>query len=173
MKKVALLIEKMCQEAEALVPYYRLQEAGFQVNVVAPEAKTYTTERGYPLTADVAAADARADDYVAVIIPGGFAPDFMRRDPALVGFVRQMASQGKVVAAICHAVWVLAEADVLRGKRCTSFYSMRTDIQNAGGIWEDSPTVVDGNLVTARVAEDLPSFCKTIVAMLEEERALA
>lgn len=169
MRKVALLVENMYQEAEGLVPYYRLQEAGYQVDVIGPEARTYTSKHGYPLQANVAAAEARPEDYEAVIIPGGFAPDYLRRNQDVVNFVRRMAAQGKVVAAICHAAWVLVEADVLRGRRCTSFYSIRTDVQNAGGLWEDSPTVVDGNLVTARVPADLPTFCKTIIRLLEKQ----
>lgn len=168
MPKVALLIEDLYEDTEALVPYYRLQEAGFEVDVIGPEAKLYTSKHGYPLKANVAAKDARPDDYVAVIIPGGYAPDRMRRHKAMVEFVRQMDAQGKVVAAICHAGWVLAEADILRGRRCTSFFSIRKDVENAGAIWEDSPTVVDNNLITARFPADLPVFLKTIVEKLHE-----
>jgi len=167
MAKVALLIEDMYQEAEALVPYYRLQEAGFEVDVVGPEVRVYKSKLGYPLKATVAAADARADDYVAVVIPGGYAPDRMRRHAEMVRFVREMNDQGKVVAAICHAGWMLVEADILRGRRCTSFFSIRRDMENAGALWEDSPVVVDGNLVTARVPDDLPAYLKTILKKLE------
>ncbi len=167
MAKVALLIEDMYQEAEALVPYYRLQEAGFEVDVVGPEVRVYKSKLGYPLKATVAAADARADDYVAVVIPGGYAPDRMRRHADMVRFVREMNDQGKVIAAICHAGWVLVEADILRGRRCTSFFSIRRDMENAGGLWEDSPVVVDGNLVTARVPDDLPAYLKAILQKLE------
>ena len=166
MAKVALLIEDMYEDTEALVPYYRLQEAGFEVDVVGPEVKVYTSKHGYPLKANVAAKDARAEDYVAVIIPGGYAPDRMRRNSAIVRFVREMNDQGKVIAAICHAGWVLVEADILRGRRCTSFFSIRKDMENAGAVWEDSPTVVDGNLITARFPADLPVFLRTIVATI-------
>ena len=166
MAKVALLIEDMYEDTEALVPYYRLQEVGFEVDVVGPEVKVYTSKHGYPLKANVAAKDARAEDYVAVIIPGGYAPDRMRRNSAIVRFVREMNDQGKVIAAICHAGWVLVEADILRGRRCTSFFSIRKDMENAGAVWEDSPTVVDGNLITARFPADLPVFLRTIVATI-------
>ncbi len=166
MAKVALLIEDLYEDTEALVPYYRLQEAGFEVDVVGPEVKVYTSKHGYPLKANVAAKDARAQDYVAVIIPGGYAPDRMRRNSAIVRFVREMNEQGKVIAAICHAGWVLVEADILRGRRCTSFFSIRKDMENAGAVWEDSPTVVDGNLITARFPADLPTFLRTIVSTL-------
>ncbi len=171
MPKVALLIEDLYEDTEALVPYYRLQEAGFEVDVIGPDVKTYTSKHGYPLKANVAAANARADDYVAVIIPGGYAPDRMRRHEAMVRFVREMNAQGKVIAAICHAGWVLVEADILRGRRCTSFFSIRKDVENAGAHWEDSPTVVDGNLITARYPADLPVFLKTIVETLKAQVA--
>ncbi len=166
MRKVALLIENMYQEAEALVPYYRLQEAGFMVDVVGPEIRTYTSKLGYPMQANVAAADAQAKDYEAVIIPGGYAPDRMRRSDALVRFVREMNEQGKIIAAICHAGWVLIQADILRGRHCTSYFSIRKDMENAGATWENSPVVVDGNLITSRRPDDLPVFMKTIVEKL-------
>ncbi len=166
MPKVALLIEDMYQEVEALVPYYRLQEAGFQVDVIGPEVKTYKSKLGYPLKATVAAKDARAEAYVAVIIPGGYAPDRMRRNADMVRLVREMNEQGKVIAAICHAGWVLVEADILRGRRCTSFFSIRKDLENAGAQWEDSPVVVDGNLITSRVPDDLPMYMAMILDKL-------
>ncbi len=166
MTKVALLIEDLFHEAEGLVPYYRLQEAGFQVDVVGPEAKVYTSKLGYPLKANVAAADARADEYVAVIIPGGYAPDRLRRSDAVIRFVREMDAKGKVIAAICHAGWVLVEADILQGRRCTSFFSIRKDLENAGALWENRPVVVDGHLITSRGPDDLPVFLKTIVEAL-------
>ncbi len=171
MTKVALLIEDMYQEAEALVPYYRLQEAGFQVDVVGPEVRVYSSKHGYPLKATVASKDARADDYVAVVIPGGYAPDRMRRDKAMVDFVREMDRQGKVVAAICHAGWMLVEADILRGRRATSFFSIRKDMENAGAHWVDEAPVVDGNLITARTPDDLPVFLRAIVEALKEKVA--
>lgn len=167
--RVALLIENMYQEAEALVPFYRMQEAGFQVDLIGPQEKAYTSKHGYPLGAHRAASDIRPEDYDAVIIPGGFAPDYMRRNQAMVTFVREMMVQGKVVAAICHGPQMLIEADVLHGKHCTSFHSIRKDVENGGGKWEDSPTVVDGNLVTARTPDDLPQFCKAIVELLKGE----
>lgn len=166
MAKVALLIEDMYQEVEALVPYYRLQEAGFQVDVVGPEVKVYKSKLGYPLKATVAAADARADDYVALVIPGGYAPDRMRRNADMVRLVREMNAQGKVIAAICHAGWMLAEADILRGRRCTSFFSIRKDVENAGARWVDEAPVVDGNLITARTPDDLPVFLSAILEKL-------
>ncbi len=170
MAKIALLIEDLFQEAEALVPYYRLQEAGFQVEVVGPQAgRVYTSKHGYPLKADVAAAEARADDYAAVVIPGGYAPDRMRRHPEMVRLVREAFEAGKVVAAICHAGWMLVEADVVRGRRCTSFFSIRRDLENAGARWEDAPVVVDGNLITARVPGDLPAFLREVVRALQAQ----
>ena len=168
MSKVAMLIEKSYQEAEALVPYYRLLEAGYEVDVVGSESGVmYPSKLGYPLKSDLSADEARAEDYIGLIIPGGGAPDIMRTKPGMVRLTRDMFSQGKVVAAICHGPQLLIEADVLRGKHCTCFKAVRTDVQNAGGLYEDSEVVSDGNLVTSRVPSDIPAFCREIIRMLE------
>ena len=168
MSKVAMLIEKSYQEAEALVPYYRLLEAGYEVDLIGTEAGVvYPSKQGYPLKSDLSAAEARAEDYIGLIIPGGGAPDIMRTKPGMVRLTRDMCSQDKVVAAICHGPQLLIEADVLRGKRCTCFKAVKPDVQNAGGVYEDSEVVVDGSLITSRVPSDIPAFCREIVRLLE------
>ena len=170
MSKVAMLIENAYQEAEALVPYYRLQEAGYEVDVIGPESGVvYRSKQGYPLKSDLSADEARAENYIGLVIPGGGAPDIMRTKPGMVRLTRDMSDQGKVVAAICHGPQVLIEADVLRGKRCTCYTAVKTDVQNAGGLYEDSEVVVDGNLVTSRLPGDLPAFCRETVRLLEAE----
>jgi protease I len=162
-RRIALLAEDIYEDLELLYPLYRLREAGAEVTVVGPEAKTYTSKHGYPVTADVASTDVSADDFDAVIIPGGFAPDKMRRDPNLVRLVRDAFHQDKVVAAICHAGWMLAEADVCRGKTLTSVGAIKTDLINAGATWVDREVVQDGNLITSRTPPDLPAYCRTII----------
>ena len=164
-KHIAILAEDNYQELELWYPLLRLREAGAQVTVVGRETgKVHTSKHGYAVTADIAASEARPQDYDAIIIPGGYAPDLMRRNPAMVGLVRDAHRQGKVVAAICHAAWMLASADIVKGKQLTSFHSIKDDMVNAGATWVDEPVVRDGTLITSRVPQDLPFFCKEIIS---------
>lgn len=165
-RRVAILAEDIYEDLELLYPLYRLREAGAEVTIVAPEVKTYTSKHGYPVHADTASRDVSAEDFDAVVIPGGYAPDKMRRDPNLVRLVRDAFQQGKVVTAICHAGWMLAEADVCRGKTMTSVGAIKTDLINAGATWVDREVVQDGNLITSRVPNDLPAYCRTIIEVL-------
>jgi protease I len=165
-RRVAILAEDLYEDLELLYPLYRLREAGADVTVVGPEVKTYTSKHGYPVDADRASRDVSAGDVDAVIIPGGYAPDKLRRDPNLVRLVRAAVQQDKVVAAICHGGWLLAEADVCRGKTLTSVGAIKTDLVNAGATWVDREVVQDGNLITSRTPADLPAYCRTIVEVL-------
>jgi protease I len=166
-KRIAILAENLYQEMELWVPYYRLKEEGADVKVVgAGGAKTYASKHGYPVTVDVQAEQVNAVEFDAVIVPGGYAPDMMRRHEAMVRLVREAHRQGKVVAAICHAGWMLVSAGVLNGKNATSFFSIKDDLVNAGAKWTDAEVVVDGNLVTSRKPDDLPAFCREIVKAL-------
>ena len=168
-KRIALLAEDNYQELELWYPLLRFREAGAQVTVVGREkGLIHTSKLGYEVTTDAAASDIRPQDYDAVIIPGGYAPDLMRRNPAMVGLVRDAYHQGKVVAAICHAGWMLVSADIVRSKRLTSFISIKDDMVNAGANWVDETVVRDGNLITSRVPPDLPFFCKEIISTLSE-----
>ena len=168
-KRIALLAEDHYQELELWYPLLRLQEAAAQVTVVGQATgKIHTSKLGYPVTADIAASEVSCQDYDAVVIPGGYAPDLMRRNPAMVGLVRDAYHKGKIVAAICHAGWMLVSADIVRGKRLTSFISIKDDMVNAGANWVDEPVVRDGKLITSRVPLDLPFFCKEIISTLSE-----
>ncbi len=168
-KRIAILAENMYQEMELWVPYYRMKEEGADVKVVgAGGAKSYASKHGYPVNVDVQAEAVKAVEFDAVIVPGGYAPDMMRRHDAMVGLVRDAAQQGKVVAAICHAGWMLCSAGIIKGKKVTSFSSIKDDMVNAGGQWSDSEVVVDGNLVTSRKPDDLPAFCREIVKALSK-----
>ncbi len=169
-KRIAVLAENMYQEMELWYPVYRFREAGAQVTIVGPEAgKTYTSKTGYPVRSDAAARDVSAGDFDAVVVPGGYAPDYMRRSPEMVALVRDAYRGGKLVAAICHAGWMLCSADIVRGKRVTSYFSIRDDMLNAGAQWVDEEVVRDGNLITSRQPDDLPAFCRSIVEALVRE----
>jgi protease I len=169
-KRVAILAENLYQEMELWVPYYRLREEGAEVQVVGSGgAKSYASKHGYPVQVDVQAEQVNAVEYDAVVIPGGFAPDLMRRSAAMVKLVRDAFQHGKVVAAICHAGWMPVSAGILKGKRATSFFSIKDDLVNAGATWVDEEVVVDGNLITSRKPDDLPAFCRETVRALAKK----
>ena len=166
-KKVASPIETMYNEFEFWYPYYRLQEAGAQVTVVGSgSADTYKSKAGLPVTVDTTADNVTVADFDGMVIPGGYAPDHMRRYPAMVGLVKGFAEAGKLVAAICHAGWMLVSADIIRGRTVTSYFSIKDDLVNAGGNWVDKDVVADGNLVTSRTPDDLPAFMRAIIDVL-------
>src|SRR6266852_1274689 len=168
-KRIAILAENLYQEMELWVPYYRMKEEGAEVKVVgAGGAQSYASKHGYPVTVDVQADAVTAEEFDAVIVPGGYAPDMMRRHDAMVGRVREAAQQGKVVAAICHAGWMLVSAGILEGRKATSFFSIKDDLKAAGADWQDAEVVVDGNLITSRKPDDLPAFCRAIIAALSK-----
>ena len=166
-KKVAILIEQIFNDLEFWYPYYRLKEAGAQVVVVGSEAaQTYKGKSGTHGRSDTSADRISATDVDGIIIPGGYAPDHMRRNQAMVQLVRDLFEAGKVVAAICHGGWMLASAKVLKGRTVTSFFSIRDDLVHAGANFVDQEVVVDGKLITSRKPDDLPAFMKAIIAAL-------
>ncbi|MGM0652827.1 MAG: type 1 glutamine amidotransferase domain-containing protein [Bacillota bacterium] len=165
-KRVAIFLEQIYEDPEFWYPYYRFQEAGAEVTVIAPEVKVYHSKHGYPAKADLAAADARPSDYDAVIIPGGYSPDHMRRSKAMVEFLQQAYDQKKIIASICHGPWMLASIGAVKGKKVTSFFSIKDDLVNAGADYVDREVVRDGNVITSRTPADLPAFCKEIIAAL-------
>lgn len=168
-KKVVVLAEDMYEDPELWYPYYRLREAGATVILAGSgSAETYQSKHGYPVRVDARADDISAAEVDAVIVPGGFAPDRLRRYPAVLKLVREAFAAGKVVAAICHAPWVLVSAGVLRGRTATSVAAIKDDVINAGAEWVDREVVRDGNLITSRTPADLPAFCRTIIATMQE-----
>lgn len=164
--RVAILVENLYQEMEVWYPIFRFREAGAKVTILGPEKARYTSKLGYPVQADAAVAEGRAEDFDAVIVPGGFAPDLMRTCKPLVAFVREMNEQRKIVAAICHGTWILASACALKGRRATGAPSIADDIRNAGGIYVDEEVVRDGHLVTSRKPADIPAFSAEILRAL-------
>lgn len=167
-KTIAVLAEQKYEELELWYPVYRFREAGANVVIVGPEAgKSYPSKLGYPAKADVAAAAVTAAQFDAIVIPGGFCPDYIRRSEAMLKLVRDAHAQGKILAAICHGPWVLCSTDALRdGRKATGFSAIKDDMVNAGAEWQDAEVVVDGHVITSRKPDDLPAFVKAIMAEL-------
>jgi protease I len=172
-KSVAILATDMFEQVELVEPRKAVEGAGAQVELVSLKQgeiqgfNHYDKADRFPV--DKAVADASADDYDALLLPGGVGnPDTLRMNEDAVAFVRDFFEQGKPVAAICHAPWTLIEADVVRGRKLTSFRSIKTDIKNAGGNWVDEEVVVDEGLVTSRSPKDLPAFCAKAIEEFAE-----
>ncbi len=166
-RKIAIMLDREYQELEVWYPLYRLREEGAAVSLVAPRAgEAYPSKLGYPCVSDVAAGAVKAADFDAVVVPGGWCPDFMRRDETMIRFIQQAAAAKKVLAAICHGGWMLCCTDALRGKHATSFVAIKHDMINAGAHWVDEECVVDGNVITSRKPDDLPAFCRAIIQAL-------
>jgi protease I len=167
-KKVIILAENNYQELELWYPFFRLKEEGAEVKVVGSgSGSTFTSKMGYPVTVDLLAEAVDITHYDGIVIPGGYAPDLMRRYPSMVQLVRDAHDQGKVIAAICHAGWMLVSAGILEGKRVTCFSAIRDDVINAGAEYLDQEVVRDGNLITSRMPDDLPAFCREIIQALK------
>jgi protease I len=166
-KEVFLFIENEFRDEEAIYPYYRFKEAGYDVKVIGPEKdKEYRGKFGLVLKSDLSASQADPDNAAAIIIPGGNAPDKMRINKDMVELVKKAFLKGKVIATICHGGWMLVEADIVRGRKVTGYKAIATDLKNAGGEYIDSEVIVDGNFVTSRVPGDLPAFCSSILKLI-------
>ncbi|MEZ4228762.1 MAG: type 1 glutamine amidotransferase domain-containing protein [Polyangiaceae bacterium] len=171
MAKVAVTLASDFEDSELTHPAVALEEAGHDVVVIGTEqgailrgkrGQAKVTVRGTPKSHAAA-------DFDALLIPGGYSPDHLRTEPEMVAFVKHFVDQKKPVAAICHGPQLLIEADVVRGKRLTSWPSVRKDLENAGASWEDREVVEDGNLITSRKPDDLPAFSEALVARLDFE----
>jgi protease I len=165
-RKTALFVADLYEDMEYWYPFYRLKEESAEVVTIGPRAETYSSKHGLPARADLGIADAKPEDYAGLVIPGGYAPDHMRRVPAMVEFTRAVHARGGPVAAICHAGWMLASADLLRGREATSFFSIKDDMVNAGAAWVDREVVEDGGIITSRSPADLPAFCRAVIRAL-------
>ena len=166
-KKIAVLVEDLYQELEVWYPALRFREAGHEVVLVGTGSKSeYKSKVGYPARVDTDVEKIKSKDFDAVIIPGGYAPDILRRYDKINAFVRDMDKSGKIVGAICHAGWVLVSAGILKGRKGTSFSAIKDDMIAAGMTWVDEEVVVDKNLITSRKPDDLPAFCRAILEKL-------
>jgi len=168
MKRAVILIADEYQDLEVWYPILRLREAGWGVISAGIDSKKhYEGKFGYPITVETHIDELQAKDFDLVIIPGGWAPDYLRRSQVALEFVAEMNRTGKLIGAICHGGWVLISANILKGKQVTSVTSIKDDMINAGALWLDKEVVFDDNIVTSRKPDDLPIFCKTLLALAE------
>jgi len=161
--KVGILIEELFDEREFIYPFYRVQESGLEPVVIGPESRGYKAKSGWMARAAAAASEVKASDLAGLVIPGGYAPDRLRRSEAVLELVRTIDDAGKPLAAICHAGWVLISAGVIKGRRLTGYHSIKDDLTNAGAQYVDEPVVISGNLITSRGPGDLPAWMKAFV----------
>lgn len=190
-KSICMPVAHEFEDVELLYPLLRLSEEGANIVIGTYQAsfharpyfkdKPITGRLGYPVP-PVPMVEGRrftvkdmlslhVEDFDAVVIPGGFSPDILRREPRIVEFVRRSFNLGKPVAAICHAPWLAISAGIIKGRRATCWISLKDDLVNAGALWEDSPVVVDGGLITSRCPDDLPQFCLAVIAAMTSNQS--
>lgn len=167
-KQIAILVEDMYEDLELWYPYYRLREEGVEVKIIGPLAKEYHSKHGYPAKAELSANEVRAEGFDGIVIPGGFAPDRLRRYSSILNLVRGVYEKGGLIASICHGAWVIISAGIVKGKQATCFFAIKDDLINAGAIYMDQEVVIDNNLITSRTPQDLPAFLSAIIAYLKK-----
>ena len=172
-KKIAILVAQDVEDLEYYVPLMRLQEEGAQVFTAALEIKPIHGKGGLEIKPDTTIESLKADELFALIVPGGWAPDKLRRHSAVTDLVRDMDSQGKTIGIICHGGLIAISAGIMKGRRATGSLGIKDDIVNAGGTWMDEPAFRDGNLVWGRVVADIPDFCRELVQALVERQSEA
>lgn len=163
---IAILVGPEYEDLEVWYPKLRLEEVGFECPLVGTGETTYRGKHGYPATMDAHVREFAADDLAGILVPGGWAPDKLRRDRAVLELVRAVHAQEKLVATICHGPWVLVSAGIVRGRRLTGSLGIRDDVVNAGAEFVDEPTIVDGNIVSGRLPRDLPAFGRALTEWL-------
>ena len=169
-QRILMMVDDIYEDLELWYPKLRMQEAGAQVIIAGPEGqRRYAGKHGYPCVSDSALTDVVADDYLGLIIPGGFMPDKLRRDPVVLRIVQQFAVAEKLVAAICHGGWIPISARVYRGVRVTGSLGIKDDLINAGAIWENAAVVIDRHFVSSRKPDDLPDFCRGCLQVLRQQ----
>ena len=172
MKKILLFTENDFEDSELIYPFYRFQEAKVIVDILGPKAKTtYKGKHGLSVKSDLSPEDVNLDNYVAIIIPGGYAPDKMRINKKMVKLVQQTYAKKKIIAAICHGPQLLIEADIVKGKKMTSYISVSTDLKNAGATYIDKSVVIDDNIITSRYPSDLPNFCIETIKLINQTKS--
>ena len=165
-KTLLAFLDDVYEDLELWYPKLRLEEAGYALKCCAPEIKTYAGKHGYPAQSDLLLKDANSQDFCGLLVPGGFMPDKLRRDPKVLSLTREFFESGKLVAFICHGGWIPISAKILKGKRVTGSLGIKDDLENAGGIWVNEPVVVDGNLISSRTPRDLAPFGAAMVEFL-------
>ncbi len=169
MKRILAFVDEIYEDLELWYPRIRLEEEGWEVVVAGPEkGREYRGKHGYPCRTDAAIDSVDGSQFDALLVPGGFAPDKLRRSERVKALVREFDAEGKLIAFICHAGWVLISAGILRGRQATSTVGIRDDMINAGAVWTNEPLVVDGNLVSSRTPADLALFGRAMVDWLKQ-----
>lgn len=172
-KRVLMFVDHVYEDLELWYPKLRLIEEGAEVVVAGPEAgKVYEGKNGYPCKSDASYDSIDEKDFDGLVIPGGFAPDKLRRVAKVLELTKQFNTNKKLVAHICHAGWITISAKIMRGYKCTSTPGIKDDIENAGAIWVDEPLVIDRNMVSSRKPDDLPQFCKGIIEVLSKQKSI-
>ncbi|PWU16257.1 MAG: protease [Chlamydiae bacterium] len=167
-QKILLFVADEYEDLELQYPKYRLREAGKKVVVAGEKKESYKGKHGYPCLADAIFKEVKVEDFDALVIPGGYAPDKLRKIPKVLEITKKFANQKKLIAFICHAGWIPISAKILKGIRCTSYISIKEDILNAGGKWVDKSVVIDRHFISSRFPEDLPDFCSAILHYLSQ-----
>jgi protease I len=169
-KKIISLVDHEFEDLELWYPVLRLREEGAIVDMVGDEAnKKYIGKYGVPVESDFAYEEVKAEDYDAILVPGGWAPDKIRRSSSVISLIQEMNAANKPIGQICHAGWVLISAKILTGKKVTSTPGIKDDMENAGALWYDEPVVTDGHLVSSRRPPDLPDYLREFIRVLEEK----
>jgi protease I len=166
-RNLLAFLDDIYEDLELWYPKLRLEAAGYTLKCAAPEHKTCLGKHGYPANPDLLLREARSSDFCGLLVPGGFMPDKLRRDTAVLSLTREFFEQGKLVAFICHGGWIPISARILKGRRATGSLGIKDDLENAGAIWVDEAVVVDGNLISSRTPRDLPAFGEAMVEFLE------
>jgi len=169
-KKILILADDTYEDLELWYPKLRLTEAGATVKVAAIEKRTYHGKHGYPVETDLKISTCDPKDFDCLVIPGGYAPDKLRRSKSVLDFVKAMFDTGKIIASICHAAWVPISAGIVKDRTMTCFYAIKDDLVNAGAKYVDRSVVVDENMISSRTPADLPDFCKAIISVLENKK---
>ena len=166
-KTLLTFVDDVYEDLELWYPLLRLQEAGYGMRIAALEIRTFSGKHGYPAKSDLLLNDARSSDYCGLLLPGGFMPDKLRREPKVLDLTREFHQQGKLIAFICHGGWIPISAKILNGRRATGSRGIKDDLENAGAIWLDEPVVIDANLISSRTPRDLAPFAKAMVDFLQ------
>ena len=168
-KKILMFVDDLYEDLELWYPKLRLTEAGAEVIVAGKEnGKAYSGKHTYPCKADTSFLELNDKDFDALVLPGGFAPDKLRRESKLLELTKNIFNDGKLIAHICHAGWIPISAGIMRGFKCTSTPGIKDDLINAGAIWLDEAVVVDRNMISSRKPDDLPYFCNAIINYLSK-----
>jgi protease I len=167
-KTIGVFVAEGFEDLEFWVPVMRLREEGATALIIGSDMRTVTAKHCLTATPEVASGEVQSSRLDGIVVPGGWAPDKMRRDQHMLRLVRECHAAGKIVAFICHAGWVAASAGIVKGMRFTGSRGIKDDLENAGGVWADEPAFREGNVVWGRVVEDIPAFCRELVAALSE-----